>query len=257
MPTEGDLVVIQQGKIVYFDAQTPVLAGLIILGGSLIFDDMQDVSLQAQYIVIVDGGLLQVGTEETPFMHNANLTMYGNTMSIELPVYGAKVLALRNGILDMHGAPVGVTWTHLSQTANEGDSLITLCDSVASWPVGSQIVIATTGHSQSQSESEVRTITYVNGTQILTLDSPLDYMHLGENIAINDTYVLKQAEVGLLTRNVRFQGTSKLILNIILTALYRPHCLLVNESKARKFILDWIRLKPGSYCEYFRVYLKI
>ena len=52
-PREGELVVINEGQIVYFDAKTPVLKGLIIIGGSLIFDDSQDVSLQAEYIIIM------------------------------------------------------------------------------------------------------------------------------------------------------------------------------------------------------------
>ena len=204
VPGEGELVVIQQSQTVYFDAQTPVLAGIIILGGSLIFDDLQDVSLNAQYIIITSNGTLQIGTENAPFMHKANITMYGSVGSIELPIYGSKVIALRNGTIDMHGAPVGVTWTHLGQTANLGDSQITLKEPV-SWSVGSQIVIATTGDYESQGETEVRTIVNVNGTQI-TLDSPLDYTHLSENRTVFDTYVLIQAEVGLLTRNVLFQG---------------------------------------------------
>ena len=204
VPGEGELVVIQQSQTVYFDAKTPVLAGLIIIGGSLIFDDMQDVILQAQYIIIVANGTLQVGTEKTPFIHNANIQMYGNARSIELPIYGAKVIALRNGTLDMHGAPVGVTWTHLGETANQNDSEITLKEPV-SWSVGSQIVIATTGDYESQGETEVRTIVNVTGYQI-TLDRPLDYSHLSENRTVNDTYVLIRAEVGLLTRNVLFNG---------------------------------------------------
>lgn len=52
-PGEGELAVINEGQIIYFDAMTPVLKGIIIIGGSLIFDDHQDVSLQAEYIIIV------------------------------------------------------------------------------------------------------------------------------------------------------------------------------------------------------------
>ena len=120
-PIAGDLVVIDATQTIYFDTSTPILTGVIILGGALIFDDMQDVSLQAQYIIITNGGRLQIGTEQQPFTHNAVITMYGNVRSIELPIYGSKVIALRNGTIDMHGLPVGVTWTRLSRTANAGD----------------------------------------------------------------------------------------------------------------------------------------
>ena len=47
MPQENELVVISFGHIIYFDAVTPVLKGLIIQGGSLIFDDNQNVNLNA------------------------------------------------------------------------------------------------------------------------------------------------------------------------------------------------------------------
>ena len=219
VPSEGDLVVIQGSQTIYFDAQTPVLAGVIILGGSLIFDDMQDVSLQAQYIIIAANGTLQIGTEQTPFMHKATITMYGNLRSVELPIFGSKVIALRNGTIDMHGAPVGVTWTHLGATANEGDTQITLKEPVI-WSVGSEIVIATTGDYLSVGESEVRRITAVNGNQ-LTLDSPLNYTHLSIKRTVYDTDVYIKAEVGLLTRNVLFRGINDDSWNSLNTA---PAC---------------------------------
>ena len=61
-PGQGEIAVIQTGQNIYFDAaSTPILKAIIIQGGSLIFDDNQDVSLDAEYIVITDGGLLQIG----------------------------------------------------------------------------------------------------------------------------------------------------------------------------------------------------
>lgn len=52
LPGEGEVVVISNYQKVYFDTTTPVLKGIIIIGGSLIFDDSQDVKLQAEYIII-------------------------------------------------------------------------------------------------------------------------------------------------------------------------------------------------------------
>jgi hypothetical protein len=204
-PSAGDLVVIGASQTIYFDAQTPVLTGVIILGGALIFDDMQDVSLQAQYIIIASGGRLQIGTEQTPFTHNAIITMYGSARSTELPIFGSKVTAVRNGTIEMHGKNVGVTWTKLSITANMGDSSITVKDSVSAWPVGGLIVIATTGDFMSQGETETRLITSVNGN-VITLDRPLSFTHLCVRRVVGDISVQIVAEVGLLTRNVLYQG---------------------------------------------------
>lgn len=119
---------------------------------------------------------------------------------------GAKVLALRDGTIDLHGKPVAQMWTHLNATANAGSSQISLRQPV-DWAINDQIVIATTGDYESQGETEVRTITNVsnNGLQ-LTLDTPLNYTHLGITQAVGSTTVELRAEVGLLSHNVLFQG---------------------------------------------------
>lgn len=85
-PEEGTIVTIDSGKTVYFDAVTPILKALIIDNASLIFDDYQDVALNAEYILVVNGGRFQVGTEASPFQHRAVITMYGHLRSIELPI---------------------------------------------------------------------------------------------------------------------------------------------------------------------------
>ena len=53
---EGDSVYIQPGQTVVLDTGTPVL-NLILIEGFLIFDDSQDIHLQAKYIFINGGGL--------------------------------------------------------------------------------------------------------------------------------------------------------------------------------------------------------
>ena len=70
-PQEGELVIIQPGQHIYLDTSTPILKGIIIQGGSLIFDDLQDINLNCEYILITDGGKFQVGTLEQPFQHKA------------------------------------------------------------------------------------------------------------------------------------------------------------------------------------------
>ena len=183
-----------------------MLKGVIIQGGSLIFDDNQDVNLNAEYIIIADGGSLQVGTRLVPFTHKAKITMYGTLRSIELPIFGAKVLALRNGTLDLHGSPVGVTWTYLSATAASQSSQIQLKDSVK-WPVGSQIVIATTGDHLSQGETETNTIQAISADgKTITLKTPLQFQHLSVARTTNGITVYIRAEVGLLSRNVVFNA---------------------------------------------------
>ena len=85
-PGQGDIVSIDSGKTVYFDAVTPILKAVVIDNATLIFDDNQDVALNAEYILVVNGGRFQVGTEANPFQHKAVITMYGSLRSIELPI---------------------------------------------------------------------------------------------------------------------------------------------------------------------------
>lgn len=65
--------------------------------------DEADIELQAENILITDGGKLQIGQEGAPFQHKAIITLHGNLRSPELPVYGTKTLAVREGVLDLHG----------------------------------------------------------------------------------------------------------------------------------------------------------
>lgn len=69
---------------------------------------------------------IQVGTEEEPFMHKATITLHGTVNDPEIPIYGAKVLAVRQGQLDLHGLPRAVTWTRLASTAERNGTVLHL-----------------------------------------------------------------------------------------------------------------------------------
>ena len=63
LPREGESVYIKPGQTVFLDISTPVL-NLILIEGTLIFEDEQDLHLQAKYIFI-NGGKLQVRPDNT------------------------------------------------------------------------------------------------------------------------------------------------------------------------------------------------
>ncbi|XP_069771791.1 PKHD1 like 1, tandem duplicate 1 [Narcine bancroftii] len=205
-PERGSLVVITKGQTILLDQSTPVLKMLLIQGGALVFDEV-DIELQAENILITEGGLLQVGTNSTPFRHKAIITLHGHLRSKELPLYGSKTLAVREGTLDLHGLPIPVTWTHLAETAEAGSSTITLQRAV-SWKPGDQIVIASTGGRHSQRENEERTVEAVSlDERTLSLTEPLRYRHLGTVLPLPGAVLEARAEVGLLTRNVVVRGS--------------------------------------------------
>uniref|UniRef100_A0A3Q2YMV4 PKHD1 like 1, tandem duplicate 1 n=1 Tax=Hippocampus comes TaxID=109280 RepID=A0A3Q2YMV4_HIPCM len=202
-PEKGAFAIITKGQTILLDTSTPVLK-MLLIQGTLVFDEA-DIELQAENILITDGGRLQVGLEEAPFQHKAIITLHGHPRSPELPVYGAKTLAIREGILDLH------VWTHLAQTVDVNSSTLTLMKAVT-WEAGDEIVIASTGHRHSQRENEVKIIASVSADgKTVTLTEPLKYSHLGVSVTLPDGTVFEaRAEVGLLTRNVVVRGSQNI-----------------------------------------------
>lgn len=104
--------------------------------------------------------------------------MHSSRQSPELPIFGNKVIAMFNGIMDFHGVPRYPTWTELETTSEAGSSTITLMKQV-DWVAGERIVIAPTGYDNT--EAEEKTIMTIDKTDpnkpVITLDSPLQFKH--------------------------------------------------------------------------------
>ena len=202
-PIEGDSVEIPRGQTVLLDISPPQLVAIVVMG-KLVFD-RKDLTLQAGYIIILgDGATLEVGTEEQPFLQKATITLYGHPKSPELPVYGAKVIALREGTLDLHGKPLLRSWTMLAATGAAGDTSLTLMKPV-DWDVGADIVIASTDFYKEHAEQV--TITGLSADGLTVSFTPaFKYQHLGETRVAGGHPFELRAEVGILTRNVRVMG---------------------------------------------------
>ena len=187
------------------DTDTPCLAFLLIKGGIFMFDDEKDIHLHSKFILITHGGSFMVGTEETPFQHKATITIHGHVRSKEIPVYGAKSIALREGYLGLHGKHVLYTWTIITETINPGDTIIKLKDPV-NWKPGDKIVIAPTGKNIREHE-EVEIVGVQNGGKLIQVKPALKYKHISIVQTIAGRVITTSAEVGLLTRNVVIQGS--------------------------------------------------
>ena len=115
-PAEGDMVNIQQQDVLLYDVNSPSLS-LLVIEGSLVFDDTKDLELRAGYIMVkgtpARKASLVIGTELHRHEHKAIITLEGNRLMREMPLFGSKVLAVRHGILDLHGED-RFMWTRLS-----------------------------------------------------------------------------------------------------------------------------------------------
>ena len=168
--------------------------------------DADGLNLNSEFILIINGGALEIGTEDEPYLNQATITMHGHVRCTELPVYGCKSIGVREGSLDLHGEFVPMTWTYLAATVEANATEITLVNGV-NWKPGSEIVIATTGDRASMGESEKKVIDSVSddGT-IITLTEPLKFKHISIAQTFGEHTIETRAEVGLLTRNVKVMG---------------------------------------------------
>ncbi|KAF8567271.1 hypothetical protein P879_01118 [Paragonimus westermani] len=209
-PEEDEMVVIPAQKTVLLDTDTAILTMLIIDGGVLMFDPTKDVVLSAKYILVINGGQLKIGSETEPYPARATIMLHGHVRDRELPLYGAKVLALRNGSIEIYGMPRPVVWTRLAQTAEPGSNVIRLTQPV-DWKAGEKIIITSTGGKFSHGENEEHEIASVeSNNKTVHLVGVIAYRKL--SVKVNYTATVQgffAAEVGLLTRNVLIQGTNE------------------------------------------------
>ncbi|EQC37087.1 hypothetical protein SDRG_05314 [Saprolegnia diclina VS20] len=171
----------------------------IAAGALLTVDPAANAYLQVGNLEI--NGAFSIGSEATP---------YANTVTIALgcaPGVYPPSNERRNGILVRRGGSIALygqkgqsyPWTLLTATASAGDTCIYVVDPV-DWVVGDVIVIATTDYDPRFSER--RTLVGFGADGCLRLDTPLVYNHFGEITEGID----ERAEVGLLTRSIRFRG---------------------------------------------------
>lgn len=116
-PIEGDTVYVPAGLQLLVDVDSTPILDAVLVEGSLIFaphptDPTHLRTFDAHYI-FVDGGYMEVGTEDYPYTSKLIITMHSDRQSPEIPIYGNKVIGVRNGILDLHGVPRTPTWTEL------------------------------------------------------------------------------------------------------------------------------------------------
>ena len=209
IPQEDEFIVLVKGQTIVLDVTTPKLSFLLLNGGNLIFDkDVDGLQLNSEFILIMEDSVLEVGTEDEPFEREAEIIMHGHTRCTELPIYGCKVIAVRKGALELHGRHISHTWTHLTSTANVGDTQITVELDVSDWRVGDEIVIASTNDRHSMGENEKHKIASIDSDgKTITLENALKFKHISLTQTFGDHEIKTRAEVGLLTRNIKVMGS--------------------------------------------------
>jgi len=217
-PRDGEAVSIPKGQHLLFDIDASPKLSFVAVEGSLIFPPDSDPNhlrkFDAHYI-LVKNGYMEVGTEENRYTSKMEITMWSTKYDPNLPIFGNKVIGVNYGSLEMHGIKRAVTWTDLDATADAGATSITLRnkDSLTlDWAVGEEIVIAPSTFSGRDAEQrKIETISLnSDGLPVITFTEPLLTKHYAGvqtfGTGDNEETIEMRAEVGLLTRNVKFMG---------------------------------------------------
>ena len=194
---------------------------------------------------------MEIGTSDDPYTSKLTLTMHGQRFDPYIPKFGNKCIGVRYSTLDMHGKARAVTWTNLASTAVPGDTVITLTTQV-DWEAGETIVVASTDLGIEDNEiagegdrSEQRIIDSVDSTgMIITLTEALLYEHYSnvDTFGTEGDEIELRAEVGLLTRNVKYQGDPQ-------TSLANQYgATIMLHSPGDESVIGRI-----SHCEFFNV----
>ena len=155
-------------------------------------------------------GIFRAGSQSCRYETDLTITLRGSRPADAVtnrPAAVYKGISVNGGSIDLHGERYYPTWSRLAQAVSAGQDYLLLQDDV-NWKPNQEIVLVTTAVHDSHlwHQNEVMTIASVqsNPTEgvgaVVWLTQAVQYDHIA-----NNGY---QAEVGLLSRNIKIQGSS-------------------------------------------------
>gem|GEM_PF-768001 len=202
VPQAGTQVTIPAGRTIILDVNPPALSGLRIRG-TLRFAEVP-LHLTTDWIMVMMGGVLEIGTETAPHINPARITLTGAAVDVMGLGMGGKFLSIMaGGTLELHGASRDeLSWTVLDGSVSPGATSLTLAEN-STWNAGDKIVLAPSGVNPLEAE-ELTVVSSVGRT--VTFTPPLQFAHYGQIQMVDGKELDMRAEVGLLTRNIVIEG---------------------------------------------------
>lgn len=185
LPAEGESVWIPAGLNVLVDVDSTPILNAVIVEGEIIFESNENNRLHQRHFdchyIYVHKGSLEAGTKQHPYNSKLTITLHGDRFTPAIPIYGNKVLGVRDGKCNMHGRAKGPIWDFMEETAEAGATWIKMAVKV-DWEEGDQIAIASSEFDYTQFEKRriVSIDRSVVNKPILHLDAPLTYRHFSE-----------------------------------------------------------------------------
>ncbi len=223
VPIDGENVVVPLGANIRLDVSTASLGNLTI-NGTLEFDQV-DIMLTAGSIIV--NGLLQIGSELSPYNNKAIITLTDSNNVFVSPESSTRGLHVtQTGNIEIHGETPSTLWTKIVNHANaSSNQLETIVHT--NWKIADELVLAPTDFYEAAFGASIThksKITSITNEQI-TIANPLNAFYWGKlQYATNSGVSLTQsnlitpnqdgtpiilderAEIGNLTRNIVIQS---------------------------------------------------
>ena len=217
IPTSGDVVLPSNSKIVIRQSVLGQLGVVTVPATSeLIFDENEVSPITLDVGGMDVQGAIRAGSETCHYLTELTITLHGQRPDeSEFDIYGKsattvptyKGISVNGGVLSVHGKRYHPTWTRLSESVAAGQTYLLVQEEV-NWEAGQEIVLTTTAIHDSRywHQNEVLTVSSIETNPVsgvgaaIRFTTPLEYDHIGNN--------MYQAEVGLLTRNIKIQGSA-------------------------------------------------
>ena len=94
---------------------------VLVDGGSIVFPSDYDPQHERTFdakIIMINNGVFEAGTEKYPYSSKLTITMHGIKYDPSVPIYGNKVLGVRNSVFDIHGLALYNKSIYMAQTSH-------------------------------------------------------------------------------------------------------------------------------------------
>lgn len=203
-----DVVLPENTRVVVRASVTRAIGTLTIPASSeLILSKADNGGIEMTLGGMIVQGKLVAGSESCLIDTPVVLTFTGSRpadATTNVPAPSVKGIDVQGGTISLHGKRFYRTWTRLSRTIEAGDTVLMLQDST-NWEVGQEIVLVTTAMKDARDWHE---------NEILVIAEILSTLETGSSIRVSTPVQQRhvatpnyQAEVGLLTRSIKIQGS--------------------------------------------------
>jgi hypothetical protein len=211
MPGDGDVVRIASGTVVTYGTVSDARLDTVVIeaGGTLRFRTDVTTKLVVANLLVLEGGVLEVGTAQSPVAANVTATIVIADQPVDVVTdprqYGTGLIAL--GKVTMRGSAKAPTFVRLASEPRAGDGFLTVGESLVGWQPGDRLFLPDSRQLAWNEQGtsyvpkwEYATVASASGFAI-TLTAPLQYDHPGSHVVATDPAEFLP-HVANLSRNV-------------------------------------------------------